>query len=132
MLASSLWWWTPVLAEDVGQFTRVVNQVEQLKQGKESYLPAKVPNGVANQDHVRTKERSMAVVQFVDESTMTVSPKSKITIEDYMYDADKGRAKGTIKVMEGVVEAVIPTATEKIQQKDFQIHTTTATAGIRG
>ena len=120
-----------VLAEDVGQFSRVVNQVEQLKQGKEPPVPAKVPNGVANQDGVVTKEQSMAVVHFVDDSTMTISPKSKVTIEDYMYDASKGKTSGSIKVMQGVVETVIPT-TEKLQQKDIQIRTTTAIAGIRG
>jgi hypothetical protein len=60
-----------------------------------------------------------------------ISPKSKVTIEDYMYEASKGRPKGTIKVLEGVVETVIPT-TDKLQQKDIQIFTTTAIAGIRG
>ena len=124
-------WVTQVLAEDVGNFSRVVNEVDQLKKGKEPAVPAKVPNGVENQDVVRTKEQAMAVVQFLDESTMTISPKSKVTIEDYMYDATKGRAKGTIKILEGVVETVVPT-TDQLQQKDIQIRTTTAIAGIRG
>jgi len=124
-------WETTVLAEDVGKFSQVLNQVDQLKKGKEPALPAKVPNGVENQDMVRTKEQALAVVQFVDESTITISPKSKVTIEDYMYDASKGKAKGTIKVLEGVVETVIP-ATDTLQQKDIQIRTTTAIAGIRG
>jgi len=124
-------WGTQVLAEDVGKFSRVVNQVDQLKKGKEPALPAKVPNGVENQDVVRTKEQALAVVQFVDESNMTISPKSIVTIEDYMYDATKGQTKGTIKVLEGVVETVIPT-TDKLQDKDIQIRTTTAIAGIRG
>jgi len=119
------------LAEDVGKFSRVVNQVDQLKKGKEPGVPAKVPNGVENQDVVRTKEQAMAVVQFVDDSSMTISPKSKVTIEDYMYDSTKGQTKGSIKVLEGVVETVIPT-TDKLQQKDIQIRTTTAIAGIRG
>ena len=119
------------MAEDVGNFSRVVNQVEQVKQGKGPAQPAKVPNGVANQDEVLTKDQSMAVVHFVDDSTMTISPKSKVTIEDYMYDASKGKTTGSIKVMQGVVETVIPT-TEKLQQKDIKIHTTTAIAGIRG
>jgi len=131
LVISAFWWLTPVRGEVVGEFTRVVNQVEQLKQGKEPAFPGKVFNGVANQDQLRTKEQSMAVVHFVDESTMTVSPKSKVTIEEYMYDANKDRAMGTIKIMEGVVETVIP-STEKLQQKDLQIRTTTAVAGIRG
>ena len=124
-------WGTQVLAEDVGNFSRVVNEVDQLKKGTEPAVPAKVPNGLENQDVVRTKEKAMAVVQFQDESTMTITPKSKVTIEDYMYDATKGRAKGTIKILEGVVEAVVPT-TDQLQQKDIQIRTTTAIAGIRG
>ncbi len=121
----------PALAEDVGQFTRVVNEVEQLKKGKGPPKLAKVPDGVENQDIVQTKEKAMAVVQFADDSTITISPKSKVTIENYMYDAEKGRSKGAIKVLEGVVEAVIPT-TDKLQKKDINIFTTTAIAGIRG
>jgi len=127
----TLEWGPTVLAEDVGKFSRVVNQVDQLKKGKEPAVPAKVPNGVENQDVVHTKEQALAVVQFVDESNITISPKSTVTIEDYMYDATKGQTKGTIKVLEGVVETVIPT-TDKLQQKDIQIRTTTAIAGIRG
>lgn len=131
MLLLACGWGTQVLAEDVGNFSRVVNEVDQLKKGKEPAVPAKVPNGVENQDVVLTKQDAMAVVQFVDESTITISPKSKVTIEDYMYDASKGKARGTIKVLEGVVETVIP-ATDTLQKKDIQIRTTTAIAGIRG
>jgi hypothetical protein len=131
VLLVALAWGTQVLAEDVGKFSRLVNQVDQLKKGKEPAVPAKVDNGVENQDVVRTREQSMAVVQFIDDTNVTISPKSKVIIEDYMYDANKGRAKGTIKVLEGVVETVIPT-TDKLQQKDIQIFTTTAIAGIRG
>jgi hypothetical protein len=131
LLSLTFGWGTHVLAEDAGKFSRVVNQVDQLKKGKEPSVQAKVPNGVENQDVVRTREQSMAVVQFIDDSNLTISPKSQVTIEDYMYDADKGRVKGTIKVLEGVVETVIPT-TDKLQQKDIQIFTTTAIAGIRG
>jgi hypothetical protein len=80
---------------------------------------------------VSTREQALAVVQFVDDSTITISPKSKVTIEDYMYDANKGNSKGTIRVLEGVVETVIPT-TDKLQKKDINILTTTAIAGIRG
>ena len=125
-----MWWATPILADDVGQFNQVVNQVEHLKQGKAPPLQAKVPDGVAIQDQVNTKEKSMAVVQFVDDSTMTISPKSKVTIEDYMFDAGKAQSKGTVKIIQGVLESVIPT--EKLQKKDIKIITTTAIAGIRG
>jgi hypothetical protein len=122
---------TPALAADVGQFTRVVNEVEQLKQGQGPPKAAQVPGGVENQDIVATREKAMAVVQFVDDSTITISPKSKVTIEDYMYDASKGKSKGAIKILEGVVETVIPNK-DNLQDKDIHIFTTTAVAGIRG
>jgi hypothetical protein len=122
---------TTALAEDVGNFTRVVNEVEHLKQGKGPPKLAKVPEGVENQDLVETRNKAMAVVQFVDESTITISPKSKVTIEDYMYDASEGKSKGAIKIMEGVVETVIPNK-GGVQNKDIHIYTTTAVAGIRG
>jgi hypothetical protein len=67
----------------------------------------------------------------VDDSTITISPKSKVTIEDYMYDASKGKSKGAIKILEGVVETVIPNK-DNLQNKDIHIFTTTAIAGIRG
>jgi hypothetical protein len=131
MILGLLGWTTPVLGDDVGQFNQVVNQVDHLKQGQAPPLPAKVQSGVANQDQVHTREKSMAVVQFVDESTMTISPKSRVTIEDYMYDAGKAQSQGTVKVLQGVVESVIPT-TDRLQKKDLKILTTTAIAGIRG
>jgi mannose/fructose/N-acetylgalactosamine-specific phosphotransferase system component IIB len=131
MILGLLGWMSPVQAEDVGQFNQVVNQVDHLRQGQAPPLPAKVQSGVANQDQVHTREKSMAVVQFVDDSTMTISPKSKVTIEDYMYDAGKGQTQGTVKVLQGVVESVIPT-TDRLQKKDLKILTTTAIAGIRG
>ena len=125
------WCAAPALAGDVGKFTRVVNQVEQSKRGKEPPKPAKVPMGIENQDLVETKQEAMAVVQFVDDSTITISPKSKVTIEDYMYDASKGKSKGAIKIVEGVVETIVPNK-DNLQNKDIQIFTTTAIAGIRG
>jgi hypothetical protein len=130
VLLLALGWAVRVPAEDVGNFTRVLNQVDQLKKGQGPFLPAKVPNGVENQDLVRTQEKSMAVVTFIDDSNVTISPKSKVTIEDYMYDASKGQTKGAIKVFEGVIETVVPN-TDKVQEINIQIYTTTAVAGIR-
>jgi hypothetical protein len=63
LLVFGLWSWTaPALAEDVGQFTRVVNQVDQLKKGEEPVFAAQVPGGVEVQDMVRTREQSISVV----------------------------------------------------------------------
>jgi hypothetical protein len=117
----------PASAEDVGHFEQVINQVDQLKQGQEPAKPAKVPDGVANQDMVRTHEQSRAKLGFVDDTKMTVSPQTELTIEDYMYDAKKQR-RAVVNLYKGAVETVVPNA---VPNDQFTIKTPTATAGIR-
>jgi hypothetical protein len=118
-------------AEEVGHFSQVVNKVDYLKQGKGPPQPAKVKDGVENQDMVRTAEQSRAMMRFIDDTTMTVGPKSELTIEEYMYDASKGRRQAVVKLLSGVVETVAPQVASP-GKSDFTLRTPTATAGIRG
>jgi hypothetical protein len=118
---------SPASAEDVGHFEQVINKVDHLKQSQEPAKPAKVPDGVANQDMVRTHEQSRAQLGFIDDTKMTVSPKTELTIEDYMYDA-KNQRRAVMNVYKGAVETVVPNTVPKDQ---FIIKTPTATAGIR-
>jgi hypothetical protein len=114
-------------AEDVGHFEQVINKVDHLKQSQEPAVPAKVPDGVANQDMVKTHEQSRAQLGFVDDTKMTIAPQTEMTIEDYMYDA-KNQRRVVTQVYKGVVETVVPNAVPKDQ---FTTKTPTATAGIR-
>jgi hypothetical protein len=114
-------------AEDVGRFEQVINKVDHLKQSQEPAIPAKVPDGVANQDMVRTHEQSRAQLGFVDDTKMTVAPKTELIIEDYMYDA-KNQRRVVTQVYKGVVETVVPNT---LPNDQFTIKTPTATAGIR-
>jgi len=114
-------------AEDVGQFEQVINQVDHLKQNQEPAQTAKVPDGVANQDMVRTHEQSRAKLGFIDDTKMTVAPKTDLTIEEYMYDAQNQR-RAVTHVYKGVVETVVPTV---LPNDQFTTKTPTATAGIR-
>jgi hypothetical protein len=87
-----------------------------------------VPDGVANQDMVRTKEQSRAKLGFVDDTKMTVAPKTELTIEEHMYDAKTGQRRSVTNVYKGVVETVAP---HVIPGDQFTTRTPTATAGIR-
>jgi hypothetical protein len=121
-------WPGPALAEDVGQFEQVINRVDHLKQGQSPVRQAKVPDGVANQDMVRTQEQSRAKLGFIDDTKMTVGPKTELTIEEYMYDAKSNQRRAVTKVYTGVVETVAP---HVIPGDQFITRTPTATAGIR-
>jgi hypothetical protein len=115
-------------AEEVGQFDQVINQVDHRKQGQDQPQRAKVPDSVAHPDMVRTQEQSRAKLGFVDDTKMTVGPKTEMTIEEYMYDAKKGQRRAVTQVYKGVVETVAP---HVIPGDQFTTRTPTATAGIR-
>jgi hypothetical protein len=117
--------------QDVGHFSQVVNHVNYQKQGKGPEKPAKVKDGVENKDVVKTKELSRAKMRFIDNTLMTVGPKTELTIEDYMYDASKGKRSAVVEVYKGVVETVTPHITPS-EKPNFIMRTPTATAGIRG
>jgi hypothetical protein len=123
--------WGTTARADVGHFTQVVNQVSCVKQGKGPASPAKVQDGVKNQDVVLTAEQSRAMMRFLDDTTLTVGPKSELTIEDYLYDADKAKRHAVVQLVKGVVETVAPRVIPT-DQPDFVLRTPTATAGIRG
>jgi hypothetical protein len=116
--------------QEVGHFSQVVNQVNHQKQGKGPEMPAKVKDGVENQDSVKTKAQSRAMMRFVDDTSMTVGPKTELTIENYMYDAKKGHRSGVVEIYQGVVETVAPKVTPT-EKPNFTIRTPNATAGIR-
>jgi len=116
-------------AEEVGSFTQVVKSVDHLKGGKSPAQPAKVDGKVAIKDGVETHADSRAQMKFVDNTTMIVAPKSKVTIEDYMVDRKTGKTKAAMQVFQGLVRTVVP---EEAATPDFQIKTTTSIMGIRG
>jgi FecR protein len=130
-LLGSLTFLSMAQAAEVGHFSQVVNQVEYLKQGKGPPQPAKVKDGVENRDMVRTAQQSRAMMRFIDDTTMTVGPKSELTIEEYMYDASKGRRQAVVQLLSGVVETVAPQVASP-GKSEFTLRTPTATAGIRG
>jgi|SRR3989339_168161 hypothetical protein len=116
-------------AEDVGSFTQVVKTVDHLKGGKPPAQPAKVDGKVAIKDGVETHADSRAQMKFVDNTTMIVAPKSKVTIEDYMVDRKTGKTQAAMQVFQGLVRTVVP---EQSGNPNFLIKTTTSIMGIRG
>ncbi len=118
-------------AEEVGQFTTVEKQVDYQKGQAGTPVPAKVKDPVEVLDVISTHEQSRAQLQFRDNTIMTVSPQSKITVENYMYDPSKFERKADIKLFQGVVNVVVP-AMEKKTGSQIMIKTSTSIMGIRG
>lgn len=115
-------------AKVVGKFTRVVPIVDHLKGGHPPAEQAKVADKVAIKDVVVTHENSRAQMKFKDDTIVTIAPKSKVTIDNYMYDSKKGETQATIGLLQGLVHTVIPAG----EKPDFILKTNTAIMGVRG
>jgi hypothetical protein len=115
----------------VGRIVQVVGQVDLLKQGKMPSQTAKVEDPVEPGDVLTTKSGAKAQVRFVDDTTLTLASGSRVAIEEYLYDAEKGQRQGVIQVFRGMVQAVV-TRVIKAETPDFIMKTHTAVLGVRG
>lgn len=118
-------------AEAVGHFTQVQGRVDLLKGGKLPATPVKVGDGVEEGDVLRAKSLSKAQITFVDQTTLTISPESRIAIEKFMFDGAKGKRSALVQVFQGMVLAVV-SKIYQTEQPDFVVKTHTAIMGIRG
>lgn len=118
-------------AEVVGRFTQVEGRVDLLKGGNLPATPVKVDDGVEVGDAVRTKSLSRAQITFIDNSSLTISPESRIAVEAYMFDAAKQQRHAVLKVFQGMVLTVV-TKILKMEKPDFIVKTHTAVMAVRG
>jgi hypothetical protein len=118
-------------AEAVGHLTQVQGRVDLLKGGKLPANPVKVGDAVAEGDVLRAKSLSKAQITFVDNTTLTMSPESRIAIEKYMFDPAKGKRSAVVQLFQGMVLAVV-SKIYQTEQPDFVVKTHTAIMGIRG
>ncbi len=117
--------------EVVGRLTQVEGRVDMLKGGQLPANPAKLQDPVALGDVIRTKSLSKASITFVDNTVITVSPESRIVIEEYMFDPSKGKRSAVLQLFYGTALAVV-SKIFKTEQPDFVIKTHTAIMGVRG
>jgi hypothetical protein len=99
-------------------------------EGSES-IPAAVGTAVHQNDVVETGEDGALGLTFIDNTTLSLGPRSRITLSKVVFNPDKGDyafvaqlAKGTFMFVSGGIAKLAPKAVE--------ISTPTATIGIRG
>ncbi|MHB8069563.1 MAG: FecR family protein [Desulfobaccales bacterium] len=118
-------------AAAVGRFTQVEGEVDLLKQGKLPASLVKLQDSVESGDIIRTKSQARAQVTFMDDTTMTISPGSRVAIESYMYDAAKKERNGVVQIFYGMVYTVVNRIMQT-EKPDFVLKTHTAIMGVRG
>jgi hypothetical protein len=119
------------LAKEVGKFIQVEGQVYLFRGGKPPAVQAKIQDGVEPGDAIHTKDLSRGVVKLSDDSILTIAPNSQIIIEEYLFDATKNRRQASIRVIQGLLNAVV-TRLFQTKEPDYLVKTPDAILGVRG
>jgi FecR protein len=122
---------SPVQAEVVGQITQVEGQVDLLKGGNLPAKPVKLQDKLESGDVVRTKSLSKAQITFIDNSIITLSPESRLAVDEYQFTPAQQKRNAVLNLFYGMAHVVV-NQLFKVDQPDFVIKTQTAVTGVRG
>lgn len=109
----------------VGVLTKVIQQVEYKAFETEDWGDADLGNVVNNGDEVRTGERSLALIKFLDNSLLRIRENTVVTL--YGTKEESVLNKNTF-IQEGKVGFEV----NKQEDEEFKFTTPTAVASIRG
>jgi ferric-dicitrate binding protein FerR (iron transport regulator) len=113
----------PVLAEGkIGVAAAVQNEVFGNSQ------PLSNGSGVFVNEHIRTGDSGMAQLQFLDETNLSVGPKSEVVLDRFVYDPNRGKGSVVVQTGRGVFRFVSGSQ----DPTSYQIKTPVATIGVRG
>jgi hypothetical protein len=121
----------PAHAAVAGRFTMVTGKVDLLRHGKLPAIPAKVKDGVEPGDIIRTKSKSKAQLQMIDDSVITLAPESRLAIADYQYRPALEERRAVLRFFRGLMQATVKRIIKR-EEPDFIIETHTAVVGVRG
>lgn len=116
-----------LLFSSVGEIITLKNDVNIIRDNK--VIGATVGMKLEAGDTLNTFAKSMARVQFEDNTVVTLGRDSRFSINDYLYGAKGNKTelaftKGLFKVVTGQIGKIAP--------EQFRLKTRTATMGIRG
>jgi hypothetical protein len=97
---------------------RLGNSVHKLAVGSE----------VFQNQLVRTGKDSTARLQFLDETDLSLSPFTQVTLDRFVYDPDKKTGRVILNVPRGLVRFV----TGSMEKQSYTIRTPIGTLGVRG
>ncbi len=76
-------------------------------------------------DAVETDAKSRTKLFFTDDSILSLGEKSRVEVEEYLYNSEENKSKSIYKLMDGYLKVVVG-------RSDLEIHTPTAVAAARG
>jgi len=118
--------------DEAGRVTEVQGTVQALHNDGQAdllKLNAKVYVG----DRIQTGPSGRVTMLFLDDSVLTLAPKTKIEINSLVYKPKENLRNSVFSLVEGKLKAVVGGwFSETGQETQWQLRTPTAVAGVRG
>lgn len=111
-------------AQDSVGFVVYLKGAAEIQRGGQK-LRAEVKSALQKGDVIRTEKKSIVKILFNDDTILTVSEKSRFSVDQYLYDAERKQSQSLFKLIMGKLRVVVGRTTLKVT-------TDTAIAGARG
>lgn len=121
----------PGFSDVAGSFSHIRNVVELTKRGNPAPVQAKVQDKVDVMDAIRTGSSGKASINFIDNSSLIISPGSHVIIDKFVFDPSKSHRQVKLSFSRGFFYNIIK-YTIKAEEPEFIINTYTAVLGQRG
>lgn len=117
------------MAQQIGIAKVVKGQMNAV--GPEGSRTLSEGNAVFKGDTVSTAKSSGGSIEFTDKTVLNVGEGSKISLDQYVYNADKGSGQVLFKMAQGTFRAVTGEIVKQ-NPESFKLQSPLATIGIRG
>jgi len=117
-----------VAAQVVGKVSAVEEKVEVERAGARSVLALGDP--IQMGDRIETDASGRVTIAFADGSVATVSSRSQLAVDLFVYDPSKAGGESVLGLLKGKVRAIV--SDYYSESGRFDVKTPTATAGVRG
>jgi hypothetical protein len=113
-------------SNNIGVASGAKNQVEGVVNGQTQTIA--IGNNVFASELVRTGADGLAQLLFLDQTSLSVAPKSQVTLDRFVYDPNRGAGTVALRTTVGAFRFV----TGAQNANSYQIETPVATISVRG
>ena len=111
---------------NIGKAATVRKQVEGIIEGQTRNLSS--GNAVHSNELIRSGDAAVAELVFIDQTKLSVGPKSEVRLDKFVYDPNKGTGAVVIDASRGAYRFI----TGVQDHRNYEIKTPFATLGVRG
>jgi hypothetical protein len=121
---------TPALAEEFFGIIKSVKGTASIERNLESMVALQGMK-LSKGDVVRTEQNSSIALVFSDDTIISMGPKTKVAIDEYLFDPLKKKLAFVARIIHGTV-SFLSGQIAKLAPESVQLIMPTATIGVRG